>query len=543
MIPRGIILGPLAFAASLAQAQRPAPPPRAESLDLAITGARIVDGTGRPSFLGDVGVRGGWIVTVARTGGLRATPARKRVSATGLVLAPGFVDVHSHTVDAIIAPERRWNEGVVRQGVTTVVGGPDGGYAPEMMKRVIEAIRTNGAGTNVALYVGHNGVRRSVMQNPQRAPTADELARMKALVREGMELGAIGLSSGLMYEPGMFSTTDEVVELAKEVAPYRGGYDSHVRDPVKRFIWSDQECIEVGERAGVAPKIGHEKAVGLENAGKIREVIAMVEAARQRGLDAVTDQYPYDGAATSTLNGIIVVPRDLRAQARFDLKAALKDGTVRARLKEASENGIDGGFAWLKATGYSSMRITTSPEQPALVGRYLSQLAEERRVDPFDLVADLVVGSTKPIGITLGAIKEDDVRLLMVQPWNMIASDGGYADSKTDAMGHPRSTGTFPRVLGHYVREVKLLSLEEAVRKMTSLPADWSGLRDRGRIAEGQAADLVIFDPRTIADRSTWSEPSKMAVGVRDVLVNGVLVLESGALTGAAPGRYLRARR
>lgn len=207
------ILGLIGMVAAPAAAQRRAVAP-AESLDVVVTGARIVDGTGRPSFLGDVGVRGGWIVQVARPGALGAVPARKRLSAAGLVVSPGFIDVHSHTVDAIIGPERRWNEGVVRQGVTTVLGGPDGGYAPEMMKRVIEALRANGAGTNVALYVGHNGVRRAVMQNAQRAPSADELVRMKAMVKEGMELGAVGLSSGLMYEPGMFSVTDEVVELA-----------------------------------------------------------------------------------------------------------------------------------------------------------------------------------------------------------------------------------------------------------------------------------------------------------------------------------------
>jgi N-acyl-D-aspartate/D-glutamate deacylase len=518
-------------------------PALTDSLDVIISGARIVDGSGRPSFLGDVGVQYGWITQVTRPGGLAARPARRRIGAVGLVVAPGFIDVHSHTVDAIIGAERRLNEGVVRQGVTTVLGGPDGGYAPERMKQVIAALWTQGAGTNVALYVGHNGVRRAVMANAQRAPTPEELVRMKAMVREGMELGAVGLSSGLMYEPGMFSNTDELVELAKEVAPFRGIYDSHVRDPVKRFLWSDEECIAIGERAGIAPKIGHEKAVGLENAGKIQDVIKMVNAARLRGIDAVADQYPYDGAATSTLTGIIVLPRDLRGQAGFDLKAALRDPSVRARIKEASENGVDGGFAWLKATGYSSMRVTTSPEQPSLVGQYLSALAASRKVDPFDLVADLIIGSSRPIGITLGAIKEEDVRALLVQPWNMIASDGGYADSKTDAMGHPRSTGTFPRVLGHYVRDVKLLTLEEAVRKMTSLPADWVGLRDRGRIAEGQAGDLVIFDPRTIADKSTWEAPSRMAVGVRDVLVNGELVLRNGELTGKAPGRYLRARR
>lgn len=518
-------------------------PKLTDSLDLVIAGARIIDGSGRPGFAGDVGVRLGWITDVARPGGLAHRAARQRITATGLVLSPGFIDVHSHTVDALGAPERRFNEGVVRQGVTTVLGGPDGGYGPAEMKEVIASLRRQGAGTNVALYVGHNAVRGAVMQAAQRAPTPDELDRMRAMVREGMDLGAVGLSSGLMYEPGMFSETDEVVELAKEVAPYRGIYDSHVRDPVKRFLWSDQECLTIGERAGIAPKIGHEKAVGLENAGKIREVIAMVNAARIRGVDAVSDQYPYDGAATSALTDIVVLPKDLKSQAGFDLKAALRDPALRARIKESSEHGVDGGFAWLKATGYTSMRITTSPETPALVGKYLSELADARKIGRFDLVAELILAGTKPIGITLGAIKEQDVRDLLVQPWNMIASDGGYADGKTDEMGHPRSTGTFPRVLGHYVREVKLLTLEEAVRKMTSLPADWIGLRDRGRVAEGQAADLVIFDPRTIADRSTWDKPSAMAVGVRDVLVNGALVLRNGALTGQSPGRYLRARR
>jgi N-acyl-D-aspartate/D-glutamate deacylase len=517
--------------------------PRMDSLDFVISGARVIDGTGGRSTAADIGIRSGWIVRVAPPGGLRTAKTRTRIDARGLALAPGFIDVHSHTVDELGKPERRFNEGVIRQGVTTVIGGPDGGYDPGLMRQVIESLGRQGAGTNVALYVGHNGVRESVMGNVHRAPTADELTRMKAAVKEGMELGAVGLSSGLMYEPGMFSDTDELVELAKEVAPYHGIYDSHVRDPVKRFLWSDEECIAIGERAGIAPKIGHEKAVGLENAGKIQDVIRMVNAARERGLDAVTDQYPYDGAATAPLAAIVVVPADLRSKPGFDLKQALADPATRARLEQASEQGIDGGFAWLKATGYSSMRITTSPEQPKLVGKYLSELAAERKVAPFDLVADLVIKAGQPIGITLGAIKEEDVRALLVQPWNMIGSDGGYADSKTDEMGHPRSTGTFPRVLGHYVREVKLLSLEEAVRKMTSLPADWLGLRDRGRIFEGQAADLVIFDPATIADKSTWAEPARMAVGVRDVLVNGVAVLRNGALTGASPGRYLRARR
>jgi N-acyl-D-amino-acid deacylase len=542
MLPMRLFTLLALLAATPLAAQRPHPA-LADSMDVVIAGARIVDGTGRPAFAGDVGTRDGWIVAVTPPGGLRDARTRVRLDGTGLVLAPGFVDVHSHTVPAILGAERRFNEGVVRQGVTTVVAGPDGGAGPDDIRRTMAALAEQGAGTNVATYVGHNAVRRAVMGAAQRAPTAEELDRMRALVREGMELGAVGLSTGLMYEPGMFSDTDEVVELAKVVRPFRGVYDSHVRDPVRRFLWSDEEALAIGERAGIPPKIGHEKAVGLENAGKIQDVIRMMNAARARGLDAVTDQYPYDGAATSTLDRIIVVPADLRGRPGFDLRAALRDRATRARLKVTSEQGIDGGFAWLKATGYSSMRITTSPDRPALVGQYLSELARTRRIDPFDLVSELIIGSTRPIGITLGAILEEDVRALMVQPWNMIASDGGYADSRTEAMGHPRSTGTFPRVLGHYVRDEKVLSLEDAVRKMTSLPADWIGIRDRGRVAEGQAADLAVFAPATIADRSTWESPGAMPVGVRHVLVNGVLVLHDGRMTGAAPGRYLRARR
>jgi N-acyl-D-amino-acid deacylase len=230
----------------------------ADAYDIVITNARLIDGTGRPARAAEIGIRGGWIAKITAAGGLRAAATRDRVDARGLVVAPGFIDVHSHTDDAIADSGRRYNEGAVRQGVTTVVGGPDGGAAPSDIKTLIAALGRQGAGTNLAMYVGHNAVRAEIMKDAQRAPTADELTGMKRLVREGMELGAVGLSTGLMYEPGMWSTTDEVIELAKEVAPFRGIYDSHVRDPVKRFLWSDEEVLKVGEAAGIAPTFGHE---------------------------------------------------------------------------------------------------------------------------------------------------------------------------------------------------------------------------------------------------------------------------------------------
>ena len=530
-----IAFDPGAFSQSIAQDLLDA------SLDLLIKNATVIDGTGKPRIIADVGIRNGTITFVGSAGDAQA---KSTIDGKGLVLAPGFIDVHNHSGIEIARQAHRLNEGFVRQGVTTVVDGADGRFDPTYLKVMLAAFEKNGIGTNAAFYIGHNGIRRKVMgRNQQRKPTRAELQRMQALVREGMALGALGLSTGLMYEPGVFSETEEVIALAAEVAPFGGIYDSHVRNPVHDLLGSDREVIRIGEAAGIPAKLGHLKAVGLQNAGKIRDVIEMVEAARSRGFRVVSDQYPYDGAQTARLRDILVMPRDLRGK-DVDLLSALGETDTRERIRHTSENGIDGGFAWLKATGYSSMRIVKSADHPKLVGKYLSQLAEERNVEPFDLVCELLSSAKSTLLITLGAIRERDVQELLVQPWNMIASDGMYSDSDhPDPNGHPRSTGTFPRVLGHYVRELKLLTLEEAVRKMTSLPADTVGLSGRGRIAVGAAADLVLFDPNSIADRSTWTEPGLMATGVVHVLVAGVAVLKDGVLTGKAPGRFLPRNR
>ena len=521
------------------------------NLDLLILGGLLVDGSGQESSQMNIGVQGDRIAWIGEDG----AQATDTLDATGLVVAPGFIDVHSHTVPALLERQRRMNEGVLRQGVTTVVGGPDGGFGPEMIMTVIEALENNGSGTNVATYIGHNAIRENVMgEDQQRPPTPSEFDAMRTQVREGMELGAVGFSTGLMYEPGMFSETSEVVELAREVASFGGIYDSHVRNPVHAFVESDQEVVAISEGAEISGKIGHLKAVGLHNEGRINDVIDLVESARSRGVEIVSDQYPYDGAATSSLIGIIVIPSSmtdlgsLRTSGPVDSEAAtrfrsmLVDPSRRTQLKEASENGIDGGFAWLKATGYTSMRIVSSTDYPELVGVYLSELAEEGQ-DPFDAVMDLIAGASAPVNITLGAITEEDVRTLMIQPWNMIASDGAYADGSEAGRGHPRGAGTFARFLGHYVREEGVLPLEEAIRKITSLPADFLGLTDRGRIEEGYAADLSIFNAETIIDRSDWDYPQRFAEGIVHVLVNGSPVLRDGILTGQTPGTFLSLTR
>jgi N-acyl-D-aspartate/D-glutamate deacylase len=338
-----------------------------------------------------------------------------------------------------------------------------------------------------------------------------------------------------------------VIALAKEVRPFGGIYDSHVRDPVMQLITSDEEALKIGHEAGIPAKIAHEKAVGLINAGRIDAVIAMIERARAAGEGAVTDQYPYDGAATATLSQVIVIPgendvgfTDDPGAALAKVQMALRDSARSAAIRDATERGVDGGFSWVKAVGYGSMRVVESKDYPKLIGRNLELLAKERKQDPYDLLVKLILASRTPTLITLGSIEEADMRKLMVQPWNMIASDGGYVSNQGVAPDHPRSSGTFARVLGHYARDEKVLTLPEAVRKMTSLPADFLRLYDRGRIAAGKVADIAVFDAATVRDNSTWSKPSELATGVRYVLVNGELALSDGKPTGATPGKFVK---
>ena len=519
--------------------------------DFLIQNGSIIDGLGNPAFDGDLLIRNGKIELVKPGDKVYAL---KTIDASGLIVSPGFIDVHNHSDQSINDPSKKLNEGFIRQGVTTIVGGPDGNWAPSKLKYFIKEYDSHGIGTNVAFYVGHNGIRSQVMrQDQQRPPTSEELNQMKALVKEGMELGAIGLSTGLMYNPGSYSTTEEVIALAKEVEPYNGIYDSHVRNPVHAFVESHREVIEISTAANITGKLGHLKAVGLHNEGLISEIIKMVESSRADGYNIVSDQYPYDGAQTEILENIIVIPSDMKeakmikrfwingqAEEAIDLmKSTLTDPEKRALIKETSEQGENDQFAWLKATGYSSMRITNSKDYPDLVGKYLSQIADEKNMTGFDLVCELIITSKQRVTITLGGINENDVQTLLVQPWNMIVSDGFYTEQSTETDGHPRSTGTFPRVLGHYVRELNVLSLEEAVRKMTSFPADVIGFTNRGRIKNGLPADIVIFNPKTIIDNSTFEQPNLFSSGVVHVFVNGVPVLQNEVMTENAPGIYL----
>lgn len=511
-------------------------------VDLLIRNGTVVDGTGAAARVADVAIRNNRIVEVAPG---MTVAAREVIDAAGLVVAPGFIDGHNHSKSALVSDSAHLNELFLRQGVTTVVLGPDGEYSPSAIRELLAKMRAHGAGTNVAFYVGHNGIRTQVLGSDQnRAPSAEELVRMESLVREGMELGAVGLSSGLMYSPGLFSETDELIALAKQVAPFSGVYESHVRDPHDGLLQSDWEAIEIGRQARIPVNLTHLTTPGKNNRGLMRAVIDLVESARREGIEVVADQYPYPAVGTIQLWGAFNYPPDLGLESREAIRAALRDPAKRTRIREETLSGGSSGYSNYKAVGPSSILILSCLDMPQYENKFVSDIAAERGMDGFEAIAFLLESSRADIVVSLGGFYEEDMRLLMQRPWTMIASDGFLGEPPGTGLnffsGHPRTAGTFPRVLGKYVREEEILTIEEAVRKATSAPAEFLDLPNRGKIRSGYIADIVIFDPEKIADRSTWREPHTPAAGVVSVLVNGEFVIREGILVGAAPGHFVR---
>lgn len=510
--------------------------------DLLIRGGTVVDGTGAPRHIADVAIAGDRIVAVGVDLKMRA---QRVLDVPGMVVAPGFIDIHNHSDSSLVSPAGFLNELFLRQGVTTVVLGPDGEHSPASMQRLLDAVRNKGAGTNVAFYVGHNGIRTEVMGIDQnRAPTANELARMQSMVREGMQRGAVGLSTGLMYSPGLFSQMDEIVALARQVAPFSGVYETHVRDPHRGLLQSNWEAIEIGRQAGVAVDLTHLTTPGKNNRGLMRAVIELIENARRDGIEVVADQYPYAAVATLQLWGVLNYPDDLALNSRDAIRAALRDPDKRARIRRETVSGGSSGFSQYRASGPQSLLVLSSPDLPSYEGRFISEIATEQGVDGVDAIATLLEHSNADIVVSLGGFYEEDMRLLMRRPWAMIASDGfvpaAEIKSSLYRSAHPRTTGTFPRLFGKYVRDERVVTLEEAVRKATSAPAQFLELHERGQIVAGHFADLTVFDPRSIGDRSTWKEPHEPPTGIVAVLVNGRFAIRDSKLTGVAAGHFVR---
>jgi dihydroorotase/N-acyl-D-amino-acid deacylase len=499
--------------------------------DLVITGGMVIDGTGTPAYRADVAINAGRIAAVSRTP-IDASLGRRRINATGLIVTPGFIDLHAHLDPILTMPDA---ESHVRQGVTLALGGPDGGGAAPLAP-YLARVEQQKLGLNVAFLTGHNTIRRAVMGTANRAPTPEELQRMRSMVAQSMGQGAFGLSTGLRYIPGFYSNTDEVVALAQVAADSGGIYTSHLREEAVGLFEGVAEALEIGRRARIEVVLTHHKVVGRQMWGKSVTTLAMVDSARRAGTDVMIDQYPY----TASHTGLdILVPPWALAGGDSALRRRLED----PMLNDSIERGVvenllnDRGGGDLKRVQFSRVRWDST-----LNGKTLYDLVTRLNVDPtLENAAPIVIDAVLKggAGTVFHVIDEADVKRIMAHPQTMIASDGRL-NRLGDAVPHPRAYGTFPRVLGKYVREDKVLSLEQAVRKMTSMPAARLGLTDRGCLREGCAADVTIFDAQRVRDVGTYTDPHHYPEGIPWVIVNGVPVVENGAFGAARPGKVLR---
>lgn len=516
---------------------------------LLIRGASVIDGTGAPRREADIAVSDGTIAAIGAD--LSRTAADRVVDARGLAVSPGFIDIHSHSDEAMFTEPRL--ESALHQGVTTVVCGNCGGAsAPVMGLAASEmdrdlarydlertwtsfgeyaaAVERNGASINVCSFVGHGTLRMCVMGAAARAPTAGELATMKAILASALDEGAIGMSTGLIYPPSAYGTTDEVAALASVVAAKGGLYASHIRNEGDKLLEAVEEGIEIGRRSGARVQLSHHKASVQRNWGKVKESTAHIEGAQREGIDVAADQYPYTASSTGLA---VTIPNWAHEGGPLAMCERLRHPAVRIRIRDEY---VETGRNWDRIV------IARAAKHPEWSGRSVAALAGEAGRDPLEWTCDALIEHDGAIDIVHHSMSEDDVRLVMAKAWVAIGSDSrANAPYGPLSFGkpHPRSYGTFPRVLGRYARDGRVIGLEDAVRKMTSLPASRLRLR-RGTIQEGRPADLVVFDPQKVIDTATYDDPHRYPEGITHVIVNGQIALEAGEATTARAGRFLR---
>ncbi len=499
-------------------------------LSVVLEGGNVYDGLGGEPVVADVGIRGDHIAAI---GDLSRRRAGKRLNVSGLAVVPGFIDVHSHGTRGIF--RHPLAENYIRQGVTLAVGGPDGS-SPFPIAEFLARLDAEPSAINFALTVGHGTIRRTVMGNEDRDPRAEELNRMKAMVAQAMLEGAFGLSSGLKYVPGAYAKTEEVIELARVAAAYGGYYVSHMREEGLLLLESVDETIRIGEEGGLPTQITHHKVVGAPMWGSSDKTLAMVDAARARGIDVTIDQYPYTASSTSL--SILFPAWSLEGESEARRKR-LRDPKQRARIKQAIIKSLEedrgGGDP-------NNVVVARCEWDPTLQGKSLADiLRDQNRPVTIEQAAELALELQEKGGFSgiFHAMAEEDVQRIMKHPYTMVASDGGIV-ADGEGVPHPRNYGTFSRVLGHYARDLGVISFPEAVRKMTSLPAARIGLPDRGILRAGAKADIAVLDISSIEDTAKFGDPHHYAKGTRYVFVNGVVVLLDGEMTGARPGRALR---
>lgn len=501
----------------------------AADYDVIIAGGRVVDGTGAPAFAADVAIKDGRIVRVGEVTGTATT----RLDARGLVVAPGFIDVHTHSDD--IAEKLPLSEHFLRMGVTSIVAGNCGGSKLDVA-RFFAGIEATGVAPNVATLIGHNTVRERAMGGTfDRAPTDAELAEMRRLVDQAMRDGAVGLSTGLIYLPGVFARTEEIIALAQAVAPYDGIYASHMRSEGARILSAIEEVVRIAKEAGVRAQISHLKLSGENMWGRTREVIDLLDRARAEGVRLRQDQYAYTASSTRLRQ---LIPDEAFDGGRETFLALLADPARKAELAGKMKRNILGRGRM----DYAYAVVASFRGDGTLNGMNIVEAAKKLRgSDSLDDQIEVIL-EIERLGGAQGVfhgMSEDDLQVFMRLPTTMIASDSGERVFG-EGVPHPRGYGNNARVLGRYVRELKVLTLEEAVHKMTALPAEHFQFADRGVLRAGAWADVVVFDPEKVGDPSTYKDPHHYAVGFRDVLVNGVPVIRDGELTGAKPGTALR---
>jgi len=520
--------------------------PADEPFDVLIRHGRVVDGSGNPWFHADVAIRSDRIVAIGK---LSDAPAKLVIDATGLIVAPGFIDMHSHS-DLLLLEDGNAS-GKIRQGVTTEVLGEGRSAGPSKagrfprLKDYFDEIDRAGVAVNVASYVGMDNVWQEVMGTSFERPSAAQFERMKAVLDDAMRDGAFGMSSMLAMPPGSLATTDDIVELCRVVARHGGIYSTHNRNEGIGVFEAVKEAIAIGERAGLPVDIIHLKIADQQYWGRMAEVVALIEAARARGVNVQANVYPYTRGNNNLAS---IIPPWAHEGGAAKLIERLRDESLRPRLKKDIRDGLPGWYNHYTAVGGDWSRMLVSGQggyEGLTMDRVIATRTKGRDTDPLDVLFDILIEQGGSIPTVYEHHTEDDMNLALSQPWCSIGSDGSaYAIDGPLRRGnpHPRNFGTFPRVLGVYVRERHVLRLEDAIRRMTSLNAAKLSLTDRGTLRPGAFADITIFDPQKVIDRSTYNAPFQYSEGITHVLVNGQPVLKNGQPTSAKSGRSLRRR-
>jgi N-acyl-D-amino-acid deacylase len=531
-----------------------------QSFDVVIINGHIIDGTGSPWYSGDVGIRGGKIAAIGNLGDAQRT---RTIDARGMVVAPGFIDMLGQSELTILVEPRLPSK--IYQGITTEITGEGGSAAPQndaiiqadhlnydhyhitpdwkTFQQYFARLEKQGMGINLASYVGATQVRRMVLGDDDKQPTPAQLDQMKALVRQAMREGAVGLSTSLEYAPAPYAKTEELIALASEAGKSGGIYATHMRNESGAVLTAIDEALRIGREGHLPVEIWHIKVAGKENWGRMPEVVAKINSARAQGMDVTADTYAY----TAWFNDFSAfIPPWAHDGGNAKLIERLKDPSIRARLrKEMTTASSDWDNEWQEIPGPESILIgvVQNPKLLPLQGKTLAEVAKIQNKDPMDALFDLLIDDGAATGVAVFGMSEPDVVLALQQPWVSFDNDSSGA-SPEGILGqehpHPRAYGTFPRILRKYVREEKKITLEDAIRKFSALPAQRMRLTDRGVLKAGMWADVVIFDPATVRDLATFENPNQLSQGMDYVLVNGVPVIEQGKMTGSLPGKVLR---